>query len=246
MYQPAIFPTLVGKKWAQVDSDLQKKGSDDVLIFGAQQQAPRMESVEEDSRTGSNKQMNLFLKLALICAVLLQLTACSQTVQWKEEVRLSDGRQIVVTQKKLCEGGNYNAETGATCIARDAWLTLNLPEVASTEIVWHESLTPMVVDIHQGRLYVIGLPPHTLEFRTYGATNPPYFGFIWHNGGWERIPFSEIPKNLYEANMLIESIPQKRTKYLTLAQKNSIDENGNSVYPSFLRRIDPKHTMPSH
>lgn len=171
-----------------------------------------------------------------------QLTACADTVQWDEEVQLNDGRVIVVTQKKRCEGGAFTAETGATCVAREAWLTLRLPEFSKKEIVWHESLDPMVVGVHQGRLYVIGWPPHSLEFRAYGATNPPYFGFVWAGDSWKRINFSDIPMSLYTRNMLVESIPQARTKMLTLAQKNSRAENGNPVYPAALQKINPKFT----
>ena len=193
--------------------------------------------------------MNLLRKPAqilLFVVAVTQLTACSKTVEWKEEVKLNDGRVIVVTQKKRCEGGDYTAKTGATCIARESWLTINLPEFSDKEIVWHESLDPMVVNIHQGRLYVVGFPPHTVEFRAYGATNPPYFGFIWDNGAWKRIAFSEIPEALYDTNMLIESVPGTKTDLLTLARKNSPEENGAMTKPAQLHRIDPKFTISAY
>lgn len=186
------------------------------------------------------------LRIVLVAIAALQLVACSRTVEWKEEVQLNDGRVIVVTQKKRCEGGDFTAKTKATCIAREAWLTINLPEFSDKEILWHESLDPMVLNIHQGRLYVVGRPPHTLEFRAYGATNPPYFGFVWESSAWKRIPFIEIPEAIYDSNMLIESIPQKRTDYLTLTQKNSSEENGARTKPAPLHRIDPKHTTSAY
>lgn len=186
------------------------------------------------------------LRIVLVAIAALQLVACSRTVEWKEEVQLNDGRVIVVTQKKRCEGGDFTAKTQATCIAREAWLTINLPEFSDKEMLWHESLDPMVLNIHQGRLYVVGFPPHTLEFRAYGATNPPYFGFIWEGRDWKRIPFIEIPEAIYSRNMLFASIPQTRTDFLTLVVKNSMDENGNPSYPNFIRRIDPKHTTSAY
>lgn len=175
-----------------------------------------------------------------------QLAACSDAVEWREEVKLNDGRTIVVTQKRRCEAGDYKAKTQATCVAREAWLRFNLPEFSETEIVWHESLNPMVLNIDKGHLYVVGFPPHTLEFRAYGATNPPYFGFLWDNGSWKRIGFGEIPQSIYEGNMLIESIPKNRTADLELPRKNSEEENGDPRYPGYLRRIDPKFTMPAY
>lgn len=190
--------------------------------------------------------LNLSLRILLSMLAAVALTACSKTVQWEEEVKLNDGRIIVVTQKKRCEGGDYTAKTDASCIVREAWLTIKLSEFSDKDIVWHESLDPMVVNVHQGRLYVVGRPPHTLEFRAYGATNPPYFGFVWENSAWRRLKFEEIPEAIYDRNMLTESIPQTKTKHLSLAEKNSEAESGNPVYPKYLRRIDPKHTTSAY
>jgi hypothetical protein len=190
--------------------------------------------------------LKTFLKALLIAVTALQITACSRTVQWDEEVKLNDGRIIVVTQKKRCEGGDYTANKGATCIAREAWLTIKLPEFSDKEIVWHENLDPMIVNLHLGRLYVVGRPPHTLEFRTYGATNPPYFGFVWDGGIWKRIAFPEIPLEIYDTNMLIESIPSTKTALMTLIVKSSDQENGAMTKDASLRRIDPKHTTSAY
>jgi hypothetical protein len=180
----------------------------------------------------------------LLAALLL--SACSNTVQWDEEVKLNDGRVIVVTQKKRCEGGDYAAKTKASCVAREAWLTIRLTEFSDKEIVWHESLNPLVVNIHQRRLYVVGIPPTSLEFRTYGATNPPYFGFVLDGGAWRRIPFTEIPEAIYGTNMLIESIPGTKTTLMTLERKNSFEENGTSTKPAPFHRVDPKFTIAAH
>ena len=171
---------------------------------------------------------------------------CSKTVVWDEEVRLLDGRVIVATQKRRCEGGDYQAPSKASCTARESWLNLRLPEFSDSEIVWHESLKPMVLNVHGGQLYLVGRAPTTLEFRAYGATNPPYFGFRWVKGSWMRIPFNEIPDAIYGANMLIENIPSKPTRFLRLAEKDSPAENGNLAYPPYLRRIDPRHTTPAY
>jgi len=183
------------------------------------------------------------LKALLALAATLHLTGCAKTVEWKEEVRLGDGRTIVVEQKRRCEGGDATAKTDASCIAREFWLTLQLPEFSSQPIVWHEKLRPFAVNVHQGRLYVVGFPSYLPEFRAYGASNPPYFGFVWSGSGWTRIAFAEIPPAIYAANMLIENIPRTRTDYLSLARKYSQDESGDPAYPAYLRRIDPKFSM---
>lgn len=172
-------------------------------------------------------------------AALSLTSGCDKTVEWKEEVKLNDGRIIAVTQRKRCERGDYRANKDATCIARESWLTVRLPEFSDGDIVWHENLKPMVINVDEGQLYVVGLPPTSLEFRNYGAHNPPYLGFRWNKRDWIRINFTQIPKSIYETNMLIENIPRNRTSFLRLAAKDSELENGNPVYPAYFRRIDP-------
>lgn len=192
---------------------------------------------------------NLAVRLfrPLLCSVaVVHISACSSTVQWDEEVLLNDGRKIVVTQVRRCEGGNAHAKTGASCVMREAWATFRLPEFSNQEIVWHESLNPMILNTSKGRLYIVGFPPHTLEFRAYGAKNPPYVGFLWDGGAFKRIAFTDIPIEIYATNMLIESVPEKRREFLTLQAKNAPDENGAETKPAYLHYVDPKFAMPEY
>lgn len=160
----------------------------------------------------------------------MNLTACSQTiVTWQEEVKLNDGRVIVVEQKKRSDGR----------IAREAWLTINLPQVSTKPLIWHENLHPMIVNVHEGRLYVVGIPPTVREVGLYGNPSPPYLGFVWESDAWKRIPFAQIPDAIYTTNMLIENFPTKGTTFLTLVKKESYEVNGDPSYPKYLRRIDP-------
>jgi hypothetical protein len=182
--------------------------------------------------------LKAMLFIASVAALLLN-GGCAKTVQWQEEVKLNDGRIIVVTQKRRCEGGNYTANKDATCIARESWLTFRLPEFSGHEIEWHENLKPMTINVNDGHLYLVGLPPTSLEFRKYGMPSPPYLGFRWDKNDWIRIEFTQIPKSIYETNMLIENIPRNRTHLLRLTVKDSELENGNPMYPPYFRRIDP-------
>ncbi len=159
-------------------------------------------------------------------------------VEWQEEVKLNDGRVIVVTQKKKCSeaytGGNW-----ATCIAREAWVTINLPEFSDKPIVWNEHLKANVVNVHNKKLYIVGEFPTEQEFKQYGKPKPPFIGFVWQGSNWERIPFADIPEEIYDVNMLIKSNGPEGIKYLTLQEKNSKEFNGNPAYRRIQRRIDP-------
>lgn len=142
---------------------------------------------------------------------------------------LNDGRKITVDQKRRVEGQN----------AREAWLRIELPEISSESIEWHENLIPLVVNIDKDRLYVIGWPKTDRESRKYGFTKPPYVGFVLENGIFVRIPFQQIPRTIYATNMLIDDFPPAGTNFLSISDKNSPIFNGRRLMPASLLRIDP-------
>lgn len=178
-----------------------------------------------------------FMQLLLIAGGLTVLPACSNTLSWQEEVKLNDGRVIVVTQKRRCEGA-YTGQNYASCIEREAWLTVKLPELGNQEVVWHENLTPMMLNMHNDRLYVVAMPPTGREFDLYGKPQPPYLGYLFEQGRWKRIPFNEIPEAIYDTNLVIDGA-QLKTKFLTLVEKASEEVNGDPAYPKPIKRIDP-------
>lgn len=158
--------------------------------------------------------------------------------EWQEEVKLNDGRVIVVTQKKRCEGA-YTGGNYAPCIAREAWLTMNLPEFSDKPIIWHESLSPRIVNSHDGQLFIVGMFPTLREFKLYGEPKPPYIGFVWKENTWQRIPFEAIPEAIYDVNMLMEGIPPEGIKYLSIEKKESKEINGDRRIRKSQKRLDP-------
>lgn len=186
--------------------------------------------------------LNKLMQLTLLLGGFLALPSCASGEYkiWKEEVKLNDGQVIVVTQKKRCSGA-YTGGNYASCIAREAWLTIRLPEFGDQEILWHEHLSPRVLNVYEGRLYVVGFPPTGREFDLYGQQRPPYFGFLWEGGQWKRIPFGDIPLAIYDTNMLIDAFPPNGIDYLSLSQKENSVMNGNPSIRLHHKRIDPKY-----
>ncbi|MGH7963690.1 MAG: hypothetical protein ACRERD_18010 [Candidatus Binatia bacterium] len=188
------------------------------------------------------------IAIALAVGGLIMTSGCEHSFArdagfrtWQEEVRLNDGRVIVVAQKRRCEGA-YTGQNLASCIERESWVTIRLPEFGNQEIVWNEKLYPMVLNVHEGQLYVVGGFPTEGEFRLYGKPKPAYVGFRWENGHWKRIAFTEIPKAIYDTNMVID-LPPKGTQLLALSQKESRDMNANPEYPKQYKRIDPSYKI---
>ena len=151
------------------------------------------------------------------------------TLSWTEEVKLLDGRVITVTQKRRIEED----------IEREAWVTFKLPEFGDKEIVWHENLDTMVLNVYQGKLYVVGVPGTIIEYRQYGRPEPFYIGYRFDNAQWVRIPFSEIPVAIYDANMYPENMALGRLKHVSVADKIEIFKDDR--WMSDQRRIDPNY-----
>ena len=182
---------------------------------------------------------SLFCSLLVFgCSVLLG--GCHSgytTLTWNEEVRLNDGRVVVVVQKRNCDPG-YRGDDD--CISRENSVSFSLPDFSPDPIVWHESLYLLVLNVNAGRLYAVGYPPTGREFRMLGEPKPPYQGFVWEGGRWRHIPFAEIPTEIYDCNVFIGALPSYDS-YLTVAEKESSAPGmrGDPKVAKDLKRVDP-------
>jgi hypothetical protein len=151
------------------------------------------------------------MTLGLVLAAVPVLGGCSgNTLTWTEEVKLLDGRVITVTQKR-----RYDANK----MPREFWLTFSLPELGNQEITWHEDILAQMLNVHQGKLYVVGTTDTEQTIRKYGNPNPPYLGYSYEAGQWQRIPFTEIPVAIYDTNLLIANAPPNGAKFVSFAIK---------------------------
>ena len=168
------------------------------------------------------------MTLGFVLASVPLVGGCGDNIlTWQEEVKLLDGRVIMVTQKRRIEEK----------MPREAWLTFKLPEFGDKEIMWHENLSTQVLNIYQGKLYVVSNFPSQLEFRKYGEPKPPYIGFRYDNGQWTRIPFNEIPEAIYDTNMYFENMAVHRLKHVSLNDKAKMLKDKG--YKQHYKRVDP-------
>ena len=173
------------------------------------------------------------LTVTLSYAAMLLLNACSNTGSWQEEVKLSDGRTIVVTQKRRYEVV-YDG-SGSGNLPREFWLLFKLPEIGDQEIVWHENLKPQVLNLYQGKLYVVGTPWTQLEYRQYGRPFPEYIPYRYEAGQWRRIPFGELPEAIYDTNLAIAVELPRGVNFVSLGMK--MEELGNERIADRNKRI---------
>jgi hypothetical protein len=182
--------------------------------------------------------MNNILKLVMVFQLGITMTACAgNTLSWKEEVKLLDGRVIVVDQQRQYEdaynGDNYGG------VPRESWLTLKLPETNNLETTWHEKLNPSNLNVVNGKLYIVGTLPTGREFYIYNKPRPPYIGYVFENNAWRRIPFAEIPVEMYDMNLSIDSQKYIQTGRITLAIQAKILKR--PTIPKVYKRINPNY-----
>jgi hypothetical protein len=158
------------------------------------------------------------LTLGMLLASMPLVGGCGDNIgSWQEEVKLTDGRVITITQKRRYENV-YDGQSSGN-LPREFWLTFKLPEFGNQEIVWHENLLPRVLNVHKGKLYVVGTPWTEREYRQYGKPYPEYVPYRYESGQWQRIPFNEIPEAIYDTNLLISTELPSEVKFVSFARK---------------------------
>jgi len=178
------------------------------------------------------------MALGLVLTSVPLVGGCgSNTNSWQEEVKLLDGRVITITQKRRYEKV-YDGQSSGN-LAREFWVAFKLPEFGDQEITWHENLFPIIVNVHQGKLYMVGVPWTELEFRQYGNPKPSYIGYRYESGQWKRISFNEIPVPIYDTNLLIAAELPSKVKRVSLELK--AEELTNERLRNNSKRIDPNY-----
>jgi hypothetical protein len=161
----------------------------------------------------------------------MNISACSWHTNWTEDVELKDGRMIVVKQETSRNVG----------IRRESWLTFTLAETGNQQVTWHGYASPMVLNVHQGKLYLVVNFDSQVEFARNGKPTPPYIGYRWEAGQWLQIPFAEIPEAIYDANLLIAIDKDGPPRKVTIAYKNGDTQKKDGTLGKHHKRIYPKH-----
>lgn len=101
---------------------------------------------------------------------------------WNEEVQLSDGR---ITNIHRSQSMNSEGQLIAT------ELTVDLPELGGRR-TWKEFLTPAIVDVYDGKVYVVGSVTYKSAWQ-YQNPRYGYVAFVFADGQWRRVPFIGLP-----------------------------------------------------
>ena len=171
--------------------------------------------------------------LGLLLMAVTPLMACSQmkTVNWKEEVKLTNG-QVIVVERSEDYRQVYAGGGGPGWLFQYERLRTTLP-LPNGEIAWDGRLKPLVLDITAdgGGVYLIAVVAEAAGRKEYSlpdGINHVAFKYSANNQ-WQRVPISTIPREL-RPNLLASTqglfIDQRSTtKFVDLALKETVDSD---------------------
>lgn len=151
------------------------------------------------------------VKLGLVLMIGSTISACSSTMNWKEEVKLHDG-QVIVSERHYNLGG-YAYLDSSERTPLDETVTFRLPTGKS--IVWKNdfrdsepepnSLNHFRFDFVNGTPYLATYPAGCIAYNKWGRPNPPQILFKYENDQWQRITLNELPQELIgkTANVIV-------------------------------------------
>lgn len=121
------------------------------------------------------------------------------TYRWKEEVRLHDGRLIVVERSRVMSGPREPFRSASV----GKWtLAFENPDKPGKKISLdvHGGAVPMLLGFVGSVPYVAINPRRGDARRFYNCPDPPYI-FFRHDDEWMRIELKEFPKELHARNL---------------------------------------------
>lgn len=166
--------------------------------------------------------------LTLILIALI-LSACSYAwydyrfPKWEDEVSLPDGRKIIVKQRRDFIEGHGTRKT---------WLTFSLPEMGG-EQTWEQWLYPAMIGVIDGKVYVIGRPRGSKQFRMYSHPRYVYVAYEWRNERFERVPFLAVPEPIRQKENIRWCLPGGEDSRMVRQAPDQwcVEKMGDSKFP---------------
>jgi hypothetical protein len=129
---------------------------------------------------------------------------------WKEEVLLHDGSKIIV---KRSQGFGGSHEIGQTPPIKEQAITFAVPNTNKSitfeseygQDIGRANFKLLALHILNDTPYVITRPNLCLSYNKWGRPNPPYVVFKHDGKEWQRITLKELPLELKEINLLINT-----------------------------------------
>lgn len=155
----------------------------------------------------AGRALGLRMRSALACALLVfaaTTAACSDNAEldWREDVRLPDGRIITLTRHQEFRGAYTIGDTPSVS---DYWFEFTHP-TSGQKIKWQSDryLSTVALMMGNDEPFLLVTPNFSGVFK-YDCPDPAYLLFHYRNGHWIRVPLEAVPVKRLRANMTINA-----------------------------------------
>ena len=169
-----------------------------------------------------------------LMALLTQVAGCSgiKHFEWTEDVKLLDGRQIVVrrmTKFRAVMDAGAGLQRGH--LFDNASISADLPAPVSRKVEWAgRGLSPFILDVlPDGQVYLVCTTETAAGADTWKVPDHEFFvSFQLVGERWERVPLSALPPTVRRTNLLgpvhtvFIEMPGRMPKHFDLKMKEAI------------------------
>lgn len=170
------------------------------------------------------------------------MNACAtDTMTWREEVVLHDGKTLVVSRMKTL--GDYPTLESRERQTLNMTITFTIPGT-NKEIAWksdfgrgnEDNLNLMMLDFINGIPYIATYPAGCLAYNKWGRPNP-FYVFFKYDQEWKQIPLQEFPTELKNTNVVIGGPLAKEygSRYLSVARVKELNRGVGKEYHTIIR-----------
>jgi hypothetical protein len=181
------------------------------------------------------------MKITTLLTVLaaLVLSGCGGGRNWREEVRMADGKTIVV--QRIAKLGNPldqeipDLKYGPPTVGH----RIRIPVPDRGSVVWEtdKTLTPLAIGLRGETVFLAASPRFCWAYEQLGRPVPPYVFFKHEGKDWQRIPVEEFPAEIDAANLSVAARPEDaESGYVTADAvkriNNSLPSHSRTIYRS--------------
>ena len=169
----------------------------------------------------NNEIMKRMAKLGLLLMIGLSMSACAGLFgiggdSWKEEVLLHDGSKLIVKRSQDFGGMQEIVQTPPI---KEQEITFTVPNTSKSitfkseygKDIGRANFKLLALHILNNTPYIVVIPNLCLSYNKWGRPNPPYVIFKHDGKEWLRITLKELPLELKEINLLINTKGERKT-----------------------------------
>jgi len=149
--------------------------------------------------------MNLYsiFKHHRIVLLAVCVSACSyggRTIIWKQEVKLSDGRQILLERESKQGPHDPLLNIRMELVQRIAFTD----PAGGERIQWEipKGLQPAMLDFDEGAPYMVLHVYTVADYNNWDCPNPPWLVYRYAQKEWSRISLEQLPARFKSKNLL--------------------------------------------